>query len=282
MKWQIIPTGRVWVEPGGALGLVPRSLWIEKQPVDEHNRVPMDLNCLLIQSDGKNILIDTGMGPKLSANGLQNWGLEWPEGTLEENLAKVGVKPKDMDIVINTHLHSDHCGGNTILENDEIVPTSPNAEYWVQRMEFADAMNTNSRTRNAYLPENFEPIWKAGQYRLLHGDTEVTSEVRCVITPGHSRGHQCVIAEDGSNPPVMFLADLASYALHMEKTAWVTAYDVEPLATITTKQKWQAWALEKEALLVFQHDLYTPLGKLIRNDEGKLEVERVEGINIFL
>ena len=245
--------------------------------LDEHNRIPMDLNCLLIQSEGKNILVDTGMGHKLSEKGLRNWALEWPEGNLEESLGKAGLKPEDVDIVINTHLHSDHCGGNTKFEDSEIVPTFPNAEYWVQRMEFADAMNTNSRTRNTYLPENFEPVWKNEQYRLLHGDTEVTSEVRCAIAPGHSRGHQCVIADDGSNPPVMFLADLSSYSLHMEKPTWVTAYDVEPLETITIKQKWQAWALEKEALLVFQHDLYTPLGKLVRNEEGKLEIEKVEG-----
>jgi glyoxylase-like metal-dependent hydrolase (beta-lactamase superfamily II) len=276
MEWHIIPTGRVWVEPGGALGLVPRPLWIEQQPVDDQNRVPMDLNCLLIRSEGKTILVDTGIGDKLSEKEMRHWGLEWPEGTLAENLAKHGVQPEEVDIVVNSHLHSDHCGGNTERVGGEAAPTFPNAEYWVQRMEFANATHPDPRTRNTYLKENFEPVWQRGQLKLLHGDTTITNQARCLVTRGHTRGHQCVILEEGDNPPVLFLADLASYALHMVHTSWVTAYDVEPLETITTKQRWQAWALKNEALLVFQHDIYTRLGRLFKDKEGKLEVESVE------
>jgi len=276
MEWHIIPTGRVWVEPGGAMGLVPRPLWIEHQPVDEQQRTPMDLNSLLVFSAGRTIVIDSGLGHKLSDKVEKNWGLEWPEGTLVENLAKHGVAPEDVDLVIDTHLHSDHCGGNTMIQDGEVVATFPKAEYWVQRMEFADAYYPDARTSGTYLAENFVPLWRSGQLKLLHGDTAASGEVRMVITRGHTRGHQSVILEDGESPPVMFVSDLASYAIHFARTAWVTAYDVEPLETIRTKARWQQWALENDAILIFQHDAYTRMGKLALDQRGRYEIIRVQ------
>jgi glyoxylase-like metal-dependent hydrolase (beta-lactamase superfamily II) len=276
IQWHIIPSGRVWVDPGGAFGLVPKPLWIEHQPLDAYDRVPMDLNCLLVRSENKIILIDTGMGNKLTEKKKNQWGLEWPEGNLIDNLAQLGISPEDVDVVINTHLHSDHCGGNTTIKNGEIFPTFPRAKYWVQRMEFADAMQPNARTKNTYLPENFEPLWKNDQMKLLHGNTVVTDEVECVLTPGHTSGHQCIIVTLDDSSKILFLADLTSYAIHMIHTAWVTAYDVSPIDSIRTKSFWQKWALEKEALLVFQHDSLTRLGKLVRNDQGHLNVNTLE------
>ncbi len=272
MEWHIVTAGRVWVAPGGAFGLVPQALWEERHPTNEEGNVPMDLNCLLVRSQGKTILVDTGLGDKLTAKAQRNWGLEYPQGGLVENLAKLGVAPEEVDIVINTHLHSDHCGGNTVRVGEKVVPAFPNAEYWVQRMEWADAMHPNPRTRATYLAENFEPVWTAGQYRFLNGDQAVTEEARCVLTRGHTRGHQSVILEGGGNS-VLFLGDLASFAILMERTSWVTAYDVEPLETIATKQRWQAWALEQEAELIFEHDTARAVGRLVRNEEGRLGVE---------
>jgi glyoxylase-like metal-dependent hydrolase (beta-lactamase superfamily II) len=282
MEWQLIPTGRVWVDPGGAMGLVPRPLWIDHQPVDPQQRTPMDLNSLLVRSEGKNILIDTGMGYKLDQKAQGLWGLEWPEGTLLENLARHGLAPEHIDIVIDTHLHSDHCGGNTFLEGDQVQPTFPRAEYFVQRMEFADAFHPDARTRGTYLPENFVPLWQSGQLTLLHGDTDFTPHVRTVVTRGHTRGHQSVIIQPEDGPPVFFLSDLASYALHFARTSWVTAYDVEPLETIRTKTRWQQWAYESEAVLVFQHDCYTRKGRLVKDEKGQYSVERLESGSISL
>jgi glyoxylase-like metal-dependent hydrolase (beta-lactamase superfamily II) len=271
MEWHLIPTGRVWVDPGGPFGLVPRSLWSKTQQVNEHGLVPMNLTCLLIISEGKTILVDTGLGDKLNEKGVRQWGLEHPEGSMLENLAKHGVRPQDVDIVLDTHLHSDHCSGNTTIQDGKVVPTFPKAEYWVQRLEFADAMHTDDRTRATYLAENFVPVWESGQFRLLHGDTQVTKDVRCVVTSGHTRGHQCVLIESGAQP-LLYVADLASYATHMERRAWVTAYDVEPLENIRTKGRWQQWAVDTQATLVFEHDSTMPLGRLVKTEEGKLKV----------
>lgn len=276
MEWHVIPTARVWVDPGGAWGLVPRTLWIEHQPLDGEQRTPMDLNSLLIFSEGKTILIDTGMGHKLPPKAEKNWGLEWPEGTLLENLAKYGVGAEDVDIVIDTHLHSDHCGGNTYEADGEILPTFPNAQYLVQWMEFADAYNPDARTRGTYLPENFVPVWQRDKFNLLHGDTQITKDVRCVLTRGHTRGHQSILLDDGKTPPAFFVADLASFSTHLARASWVTAYDVEPLETIRTKQKIQTWALENEGILIFQHDTRTRKGKLYLNEKDRPAIETIE------
>jgi glyoxylase-like metal-dependent hydrolase (beta-lactamase superfamily II) len=271
MEWHIIPTGRVWVDPGGAFGLVPRALWVNYQTPNEDQLIPMDLNSLLVFDEGKTIVIDTGIGHKLDKKGLLLWGLEWPEGTLLENLAQHGVSPEDVDIVIDTHLHSDHCGGNTFLDGEQAVPTFPRATYLVQQREWEDAANTNVRTRATYLPENLLPVREAGQFELLNGDTQITENLRTVVTRGHTPAHQSVILEGGERP-VFFVSDLASYAVHFAKTAWVTAYDVEPLETIATKEVWQPWAVENDALIVFQHDCTTRTASLVKTERGyKLE-----------
>jgi glyoxylase-like metal-dependent hydrolase (beta-lactamase superfamily II) len=270
MEWSIIPAGQVWVDPGGPFGLVPEALWQRYQRTNNDHLVPMSLNCLLVRSGGKTILVDTGLGDKLSEKAQRQWNLEFPDGTLIDNLASHGIQPEDVDIVLDTHLHADHCGGNTRLDGDNIIPSFPNAEYWVQRLEWADAMHTDERTRSTYLPDNYAPVWTRGQFRFLHGDTQVTDEVRCIVTPGHTRGHQSVILEGGERP-VLYLADLATFAAHLERTAWVTAYDVEPLETIRTKRSWQHWALENRAVLVIEHDTTMPVGELVE-EEGRLKV----------
>jgi glyoxylase-like metal-dependent hydrolase (beta-lactamase superfamily II) len=235
----------------------------------------MSLTCLLIFSEGKTILVDNGMGDKLDEKGIRHWSLHFPEGDLVENLAKHGVKPEDIDIVVDTHLHSDHCSGNTTFADGKVVPTFPNAEYWVQRVEWADAMHPDARTRATYLLENYVPIWESGKFRFLHGDTQVTKDVRCVVSPGHTRGLQCILLEGGSRP-VFYVTDLASYAVHLERLAWVTAYDVEPLETIRTKTHWQRWLFENRAVIVFEHDTTLPIGELVQDNEGKFKVSPVD------
>ncbi len=275
LEWHIIPSGTTWADPGGPFGLVPKVLWSWHQKANENNLIPMCMNCLLIHSDGKTILVDNGLGDKLDEKGMRQWGLEYPQGTLLENLAKQGVSPADVDIVLDTHLHSDHCSGNTTVKDGKVVATFPNAEYWVQRIEFADAMHPNERTRATYLPENFVPLWEAGKLRLLNGDTQVTGDVRVAVAPGHTRGLHVIIIEAGKQP-VLYVNDLASFAVHMERLAWVTAYDVEPLENIRTKALWQQWALDEKALLVFEHDTRVPAGELKKIEEGKLKVVPVE------
>jgi len=264
IEW--VSDGRVWVDPGGAFGLVPKALYERYWPPNEEHLIPMSLHSLVVRARGTTVLIDTGLGTKLSPKAAKLWRLERPQGGLLEGLRRIGLDREDIDVVINTHLHADHCSGNTMLVDGELHPTFPNAEYWVQRMEWADASHPDARTKATYLLENFQPLLRNGQLRLLHGDTRLNDHIRCVVTPGHTRGHQSVILEAGDWRG-LFVADMASFAIKMAKTAWVSAYDVLPLENVATKERWQRWALEHDAWLFFEHDGSMPVARLERRGE---------------
>ena len=244
---------RIWMDSGGVFGLVPRALWSRVVTPDEQSRVPHDHWCLLVRAGGRTIVVDTGQGSKLSEKETGLLSLSRRAGTLTEQLAGLGVAPEEVDLVINTHLHGDHCGGNTHYdEKGEAVPTFAWATYCVQRLELADATFPNERTRGTYFAENFGPLQRSGQLRVLWGDARLTDEIRVVVTPGHTRAHQCVVVESGGQTAV-FLGDLASWPIHIERLAWVPAYDVEPMVSIETKRSMARWAIEKKALLIFEH-----------------------------
>lgn len=271
----LLSDGVVHVDAGGPFGLVPRALYRPYFEPDAANRVPMTLTCLLVRAGGKTILVDTGLGEKLTERMKETWGLERPHGGLSDALARHGVQAGDVDLVINTHLHGDHCAGNTRFTSDftSAIPTFPNAEYVVQRREYDDAMHPNERTRSTYYPVNYEPLVQSGRMRLLDGDTEILPGVHGVVTPGHTPGHMSIRFES-QGQHALFVSDLASYSVHFERLAWMTAYDVEPLVTLETKRGWQAWALQTGALLIFQHDPKTPAGHLVQQGE-RLRVEPV-------
>ncbi len=270
-EFYVVSDGEAMSDGGAVYGLVPRVLWEKVTPADDKNRVPTALNCLLIISQGKKILVDTGLGTKLDAKGESNFG-RTGGSTLLVELKKLGVAPEDIDIVIDTHLHADHAGGNTRYEGEKVVATFPRAEYWVQRLELADAAFPNERTRGTYFPENWEPI--RDRIRILDGDTRVTDEVRTVITRGHTRAHQSVIIESGGQK-VMFVGDIAARTVYFERMAWIPAYDVEPLETLETKRWLRDWAVENHALLIFQHDPFVVMGCLLK-DGDKYRVEKMK------
>lgn len=254
------------VDGGGAFGLVPRKLWQRYFTPDGDNRIPMTQTCLLVKADGKTIVIDTGLGTKLTDKARKIFNIQG-EGGLSRGISKLGLSANDIDLVINTHLHSDHCGGNTYYdENGLIQPTFPNAEYVVQQREYDDAMQPNERTAATYFPINYEPLVKSGQMRLLEGDTELAKGIWGIITRGHTPAHMSIRFES-QDAYGAFLCDLASYAVHFERLGWMTAYDVEPLKTLETKRIWQHWALEHDATLIFPHDGKRPIGRLKQTDD---------------
>ncbi len=274
LEVELVSDGGVRVDAGGTFGLVPRALYRSAFEPDEHNTIPMVLTCLLVRSRGKTILIDTGLGDKLTPSEVDRWRLTRQDGGLLATLASRGVLPEDVDIVLNTHLHADHCGGNTRWESDKPVSAFPRAEYWVQRMEWADACHPDARTQGTYLADNYAPLVAEGRMRLLHGDTPVTDQVSCVVTPGHTRGHQSIMLRAGDWRG-LYVADMATYAVHMVRTGWLTAYDVLPLENVATKLRWQRWAVEHDAWLFFEHDPQTRIARL-KECGGRLGIETVE------
>lgn len=251
MSLHIVSDGSYWVDGGGLFGLVPKALWARSANPDGQNRLCLGLHCLLIETRQERILIGTGYGNKPSDRELASVGLSGRR--LLAGLEELGVGPLDVDLVINTHLHSDHCGGNTRSDGDgEPVPVFPRATYCVQRLELADATLPDERTRTVYEPDNFLPLQDAALLRVLRGDTRLTEEVRVVVTPGHTRAHQSVVVESGGQMAI-FLGSVAPWPIHLEHLPWVPAYDVEPLASIETKRKLADWAIENHVLLVFEH-----------------------------
>ncbi len=275
-KLHLINDCRVLVDAGGPFGLVPRALWHDVfMPPDADNRLPMTHHNLLVQAHGRNIIIDTGYGDKLSDKQRTYMQMDRSGGGLIGGLARLGLTPEDINLVIDTHLHGDHCGGNTQLDDDgRVVPVFPNAEYVVQRREYQDASQPNERTRATYLAPNFQPLIESGQMRLLDGETEFAPGICGVLTPGHTPGHMSVRLESGGQQAA-FVCDLASYAVHFERLAWMTAYDVEPLITLETKRQWQSWALGTHALLIFPHDPLRPMGYYVADADGKRRIEPV-------
>jgi glyoxylase-like metal-dependent hydrolase (beta-lactamase superfamily II) len=287
----LLSDGISYWDGGGAFGLVPRTRWAKLLPPDEMNRVPQELRCVLIEADGKRILVDCGVGDKPNELVATQYDVQRPRGTLVDDLARRGIRPEQIDIVILTHLHGDHCGWATTWQRAAggageaqagaamPVPTFPNARYYVQQCEYQDATHPNERTRNTYFAENFVPLRQHGVLTLLDGEAQITPSVRAVPTPGHTAGHQSVIIEPERReesparaPAVFLIGDMAPFMIHFERLPWVTAYDVLPLVTIETKRRWQRWAYENNAVLISCHDTRQPIGRLVRNNKGLFSV----------
>ncbi len=273
---RLLSDGTTWGDGAGPFGLVPRDKWRTLLPPDEHNRVPMELWSPLVEINGLRILVDCGAGDKDLTTFSTQYFLQRPNGSLMDQLARCGVTPDDIDIVILTHLHGDHSGWATRIDGGAIVPTFPRARYVVQRQDYQDATHTNERTRNTYFPDNFTPLLERGALTLLDGETQVAPGVRVVPTPGHCQGHQSVVIEPPESRPVFLLGDLAPFAIHFARLPWVTAYDVLPMITIESKRTWQEWALAHDPILVFSHDTRLPVGRLARTAKGFLDVTGVE------
>jgi glyoxylase-like metal-dependent hydrolase (beta-lactamase superfamily II) len=189
----------------------------------------------------------------------------------------LGLSPGDIQLVIDNHLHYEQAGGNTKYGEDgqTIEPVFPNAEYVVQRREYDDAMRPNERTAATYIPINYQPLVESARMRLLDGDTELLPGITGHVTRGHTPAHMSVRFES-EGQHALFVCDLASYAVHFERLGWMTAYDVEPLETLESKRKWQAWALETNALLIFPHDTIRPAGRLTLDSNGRPALSPVE------
>jgi len=249
---QLLSDGEYWMDGAGTFGLIPKTEWQQLAEPDEKNRIRSQLWCLLIDTGKHKILVDTGYGDKLSEQERGFMCLQG-EGRLLGDLAALGLSPEDIDMVINTHLHGDHCGGNTRHDKDgNLVPTFSKARYYVQRLELADALFPNERTKGTYHRENIEPVERAGQLHVLWGDTRLTDEVRVMVTPGHTPAHQSVVVESGGETAV-FLADTAQWPLHMERIEVLAAYDIQPLVNLETKRRLARWAVENRVLLIFDH-----------------------------
>ncbi len=264
----VLSDGVIWLDAGAVFGLVPKIMWSRVTgETNERNQIPLALNCLLLESDGKIVLIETGQGDK-DFEQTRSRGWEPEHGTLLDDLARNGVQPADVDIVINTHLHNDHTGWNTVERGGRLRPTFPNARYWIQRGEWDEAMQPNERTRATYLPQNLLPVAEADQLEFIEGETRVTSEITVIETPGHTANHASVAISSGGETAV-YLGDMIQHQVQLERVAWLSAFDVLPLVNLETKKRLVAEAIERRHLLIAVHNPFPGAGRLSRTDEGR-------------
>ncbi|MES2179231.1 MAG: MBL fold metallo-hydrolase [Gemmatimonadota bacterium] len=273
LRVHALQAGLQRLDGGAMFGVVPKSLWERKIPADERNRIPLGMRCLLVEHPDALVLIDTGLGNKETGKFAQIYGVEnEPVGgvgptQLESALAEAGFSPNDVTIVIDSHLHFDHAGGNTTRdEAGAIVPSFPNARYVVSRGEWEWAHHTNERTSASYFPHNFDPIETAGLLELVDNEHHVLPGIELRHTPGHTPHHLGILITSGSER-MFYAADMAPTTAHVP-LPWIMGYDVEPLRTLESKRRIWAEAADEGWTVVFEHDSVNAWARIHREGKG--------------
>jgi glyoxylase-like metal-dependent hydrolase (beta-lactamase superfamily II) len=270
LEFHILSDGHVYLDGGAMFGVIPKPLWEKQAPADARNRIKLAMNCLLVFAGHKRILIETGVGDKWTPKFRDIYNLDGPR--LLDQLLHYGLHPQDIDVVINTHLHFDHCGGNTRIEKDKILATFPHARYIVQRGEFEHAVNPTERDRASYFDDNYVPLLHAGKLSLLEADRAIAPGVELIRVPGHTANMQCVKLSGGGQSAFAF-ADLVPTAAHLP-LPWIMGYDLYPMTTLENKKRWIPEVFHEGWIALFSHDPNVPAGYL-RERDGKWEVEPV-------
>lgn len=269
-KLHMLSDGRFRLDGGAMFGVVPKTLWDRCCHADDRNRISLELGVLLIQTpSGKNVLVDTGLSSKYDGNAKFSkiYAVERPK-PLRSGLKALGLAPEDIDVVINTHLHFDHAGGDTEFEADGKPRLAfPRAHYVIQKWEWEDAQHAHERNQASYLPENFEPLDGSRALELVSGEFEIEPGLKVLRSGGHTRGHQCVLIED-AGAAALFLGDLIPTRSHVP-LPWIMAYDLYPLDTLEEKRKLLDLARQRDWLLLFQHDPLQRSARL-REVDGKI------------
>jgi glyoxylase-like metal-dependent hydrolase (beta-lactamase superfamily II) len=259
-----VSDGTYWLDGGAFFGVVPKVLWEQRMKPDEKNRVATGLNSVVVRTGRQTVLIETGAGNKLPEKMVKIYG---QPAQLAENLASAGIAPEDVDIVINSHLHFDHCGWNTVRQGGGILATFPRATYYAQEGEWRHA-HQNQRDAVSYLTENYDPLVESGQMKLLRGDCEVVPGISLRVFPGHTRDMQAILVESGGET-ACYISDLIPTSAHIDPN-WVMGFDLYPLETIESRKRYYAQALPEKWLTMFTHDPQTAWAYIVKDDKGKM------------
>ena len=275
---QIVSGGTFRLDGGAMFGTVPKVVWNKLMPADEENRIRMTTNCLLLRSEQSGrkhvVLVDTGNGDKEDEAFRGRFQIEGP-GVLEASLAKHGVQPEDVTLLVLTHLHFDHAGGATRLDaSGAAVPRFPKARVMVQKQELEDARRPNLRVKASYFPWNWEPLETAGLLDTLDGSAELLPGLSVRLAPGHMPGLQIIIVKGGGRK-LVYPADLIPTSRHIQP-AWVMGYDLDVVTCVSERLKLLDEIAGSDTVVVFEHDPDIPAGTVSRDGKGKYFVTPVE------
>jgi glyoxylase-like metal-dependent hydrolase (beta-lactamase superfamily II) len=267
----MLTDGGYYLDGGAMFGVVPKVLWSKKFQPDDLNRLRLGLNTLIVRTGEKTIVIETGIGNKLPEKSVKIYGNEM---LLMKQFEEAGVDPAEVDIVINTHLHFDHCGWNTTRKDDgTIVPTFPRAKYYMQRGELAHAHEQHERDRVSYLTDNYDPLVRNGQAVILDGDSEIVPGISVQIYPGHTAFHMAVMLESNGKR-ACYIGDLIPTSAHLHPT-WVMGYDLDPIACIDNRHRFYRDAIPEHWLVMFTHDPKVPWAYVGKDADGKYAIENL-------
>ena len=283
----VFSDGTYPLDGGAFFGVIPKTMWSKKVSSDERNHVTSGLNSLLIRTGKQTVLVETGIGDKLSERMVKFYG---QPAQLIDNLSAAGIGPEDIDIVINTHLHFDHCGWNTRLDkNRKVVPTFPRAKYYAPEGEWQYARRPSERDAISYISENYDSLVASGQMMLLKGGEEIVPGISVKTFPGHTASMMGVIVRSSSeNPPfsqnrgevgrpttACYISDLIPTTAHIDLT-WGMGFDLYPLQTIESKKQYYAQSIPENWLTVFTHDPKTPWAFVQKDAQGKMVPKTVQ------
>lgn len=266
----ICTDGTYKLDGGAMFGVVPKTLWEKRAPADEQNRIVLGLNTVVVRTGKQTVLIETGIGNKQSAKMreiLSNHEL------LPRSLQAAGIQPEEVDVVVNTHLHFDHCGWNTTLHSDgSVTPTFPNARYFAHRGEVDHGRLQLDRDRVSYLAPNYEPLIQSGQVTLLdtdgiRADPRICHGISVELFPGHTAQLMAVHIESGSEH-ACYVSDLIPTSAHLDPT-WVMGYDLDPVESIAQRKRFYQRAIPERWLVLFTHDHEKPMARIEWNEKGK-------------
>ena len=253
------------LDGGAFFGVVPKAMWEKKVKADAENYVPVGLNSVVVRTGKQTILIETGIGNKMPERLVNIFG---QPAKLLDNLSAAGISPEDIDVVINTHLHFDHCGWNTVRQNGKVVPTFPKAKYYAPQGEWQHGRLQLERDAISYMSDNYDPLIKSGQMELLRGDWEIAPGVNVRVFPGHTEHMQAVIIASRGQT-ACYVSDLIPTSAHIDLT-WVMAFDLLPLQTIESRKRYYAQSIPEKWLTIFTHDPVVPWAYVAKDERGKM------------
>ena len=274
--YEVLPieTGRFALDGGAMFGVVPWVFWTKTNPPDERRRITLAARCLLIRGNGKVILVDDGNGAKFSEKLKDIYRLDNSQSDLISSLALHGVAPGDVTDVILTHLHFDHAGGSTKVENGKLVPTFPRARYYVQKAHWELAKKPTEKDRGSFMRDDYEPLLEHGVLEFVEGEFELFPGIKMLVCNGHTTAQQLPTISDGKTS-LLFCCDLFPTISHLP-LPYVMAYDVRPLVTIEEKKKVLARAYEERWKLFLEHDPEVEAITVKSSDKGFVVDEKLK------
>ena len=270
-----IQTGLFRLDGGAMFGVVPKPLWQRTNPPDESNRIDMCMRSLLIIGNGKKIIVDNGVGYKMSNKLNEIYGVDHSVYTLEGELAKHNITPEDITDVLMTHLHFDHAGGSTKRnENKELVLSFPNAVHHLQKKHWEWGQNPSERDKASFMLENYDLIKEKGMLKLYEGESKFDDVISFLPVNGHTPMMQLIKIKDDSNT-LLFTADLFPMTSHIP-LPYIMGYDLFPLTTLDEKKKFLPQIVNENWTLFFEHDAFTETCRVEQTEHGFRAIDKME------